>query len=100
MKLHANARLSLKGRELLVDRIENAGWSLTQAAEAAGVSEGTTRKWLGAGALRAPPGWWIAPSVPTLGASREQLAVQRLGIGARRDAEVVVQQHAQAVVDK
>jgi leucine-zipper of insertion element IS481 len=41
MKLHANARLSLKGRELLVDRVERAGWSLTQAAEAAGVSERT-----------------------------------------------------------
>jgi transposase InsO family protein len=46
MKLHANARLSLKGRELLVDRVEGAGWSLTQAAEAAGVSERTARKWL------------------------------------------------------
>jgi transposase InsO family protein len=46
MKLHANARLSLKGRELRVDRIKTAGWSLTQAAEAAGVSERTARKWL------------------------------------------------------
>ena len=46
MKLHANARLSLKGRELLVDRVEGAGWSLTQAAEAAGVSERTARKWV------------------------------------------------------
>ena len=46
MKLHANARLSPKGRELLVERIEAAGWSLTQAAEAAGVSERTARKWL------------------------------------------------------
>jgi transposase InsO family protein len=47
MRLHANARLSLKGRELLVDRVEGAGWSLTQAAEAAGVSDRTARKWLG-----------------------------------------------------
>jgi hypothetical protein len=30
----------------LVDRIENAGWSLTQAAEAAGVSDRTAAKWL------------------------------------------------------
>jgi hypothetical protein len=29
MKLHGNARLSVKGRELLVDRVEDAGWSLT-----------------------------------------------------------------------
>jgi transposase InsO family protein len=58
MKLHANARLSLKGRELLVDRIENAGWSVMEAAEAAGIAERTARKWLarhraeGAGGLR------------------------------------------------
>ncbi|MDQ3880902.1 MAG: leucine zipper domain-containing protein, partial [Chloroflexota bacterium] len=47
MRLHANARLSVKGRELLVDRVEVAGWSLTQAAEAAGVSERTASRWLG-----------------------------------------------------
>src|SRR4051794_14966901 len=46
MKLHANARLSVKGRALLIDRIEVAGWSLAAAAEAAGVSERTARKWL------------------------------------------------------
>jgi transposase InsO family protein len=44
MKLHANARLSVKGRELLVDRLA-AGWSLTEAAMAAGVSDRTARKW-------------------------------------------------------
>jgi transposase InsO family protein len=46
MKLHANARLSVKGRELLVGRVESAGWSLAQAAEAAGVSDRTAAKWL------------------------------------------------------
>jgi transposase InsO family protein len=46
MKLHANARLSLKGRQLLVDRIKDAGWSVMQAAEAAGITERTARKWL------------------------------------------------------
>ena len=46
MKMHANARLSLKGRELLVDRVENAGWSLMSAAEAAGISDRTARKWI------------------------------------------------------
>jgi transposase InsO family protein len=46
MKLHRNAKLSVKGRELLVERIANAGWSLTQAAEAAGVSDRTARKWM------------------------------------------------------
>jgi transposase InsO family protein len=47
MKLHANARLSVKGRELLVDRVEAVGWSVMKAAEAAGISERTAHKWLG-----------------------------------------------------
>jgi transposase InsO family protein len=46
MKLHANARLSVKGRELLVDRAELQGWSLAVAAGAAGVSERTAWKWV------------------------------------------------------
>jgi transposase InsO family protein len=46
MKLHGNARLSVKGRELLIDRVEDAGWSLSAAAEAAGISDRTARKWL------------------------------------------------------
>jgi transposase InsO family protein len=45
MKLHANARTCPKSRRLLVDRLEG-GWSLTEAAEAAGVSERTAAKWL------------------------------------------------------
>jgi transposase len=45
MKLHANAALSLKKRELLVQRVVAEGWSLTKAAEAAEVSEPTARKW-------------------------------------------------------
>jgi transposase InsO family protein/transposase len=46
MKLHANAGLSLKGRRLLVDRVLVDGWSVAEAAEAAGVSERTACKWL------------------------------------------------------
>ena len=45
MKLHGNARLSVKGRELLIDRVEHAGWSLSAAAAAAGLSDRTARKW-------------------------------------------------------
>jgi transposase InsO family protein len=45
MKLHANARTCPKSRRLLVDRLEG-DWSLTVAAEAAGVSERTAAKWL------------------------------------------------------
>ena len=46
MKLHANARLSPNGRRLLVDRLELHGWDIRDAAEAAGISVRTARKWL------------------------------------------------------
>jgi transposase InsO family protein len=46
MKLHANAPLSPKGRQLLVDRIERDSQSVQVVAESLGVSERTARKWL------------------------------------------------------
>jgi transposase InsO family protein len=45
MKLHANARTCPKSRRLLVQRIEG-GWSVMEAAEAAGVSDRTARRWM------------------------------------------------------
>jgi transposase IS481 family protein len=46
MRLHANAGLSVKGRVLLIERITVAGWSLSVAAEAAGISDRTAFKWM------------------------------------------------------
>jgi transposase InsO family protein len=46
MKLHGNAALSLKKRRLLCGRVVEEGWSLTEAAAAAEVSENTARKWV------------------------------------------------------
>jgi transposase InsO family protein len=45
MKLHANARTCPKSRRLLVDRV-GSGWSVMEAAEAAGISDRTARRWL------------------------------------------------------
>jgi transposase InsO family protein len=70
MKLHRNAKLSVKGRELLVDRVENAGWSLTQAAEAAGVSDRTARKWLARFRAEGADGLLDRSSAPNLVANR------------------------------
>jgi transposase InsO family protein len=47
MKLHANAPCGPKGRLTMVRRVVDEGWSLTEAAEAAGVSERTCSKWVG-----------------------------------------------------
>jgi transposase InsO family protein len=46
MKLHRNARTCPNSRALIARRVLEEGWSLTQAAEAAGVSEPTARKWV------------------------------------------------------
>ena len=46
MKVHGNAKLHPNGRLLMCQRVIEQGWSLTEAAEAAGVSERTCSKWL------------------------------------------------------
>ena len=46
MKLHGNARTCPHSRRVLVERVLEQGWTLTAAAEAAGVSVRTVSKWL------------------------------------------------------
>ena len=46
MKLHANAPLGPKGRAIMVKRVLEEGIALAEAAEAAGVSARTARKWV------------------------------------------------------
>src|SRR6059058_830402 len=46
MDLHANAALSWSGRRELATRVVDEGWTLTAAAEAAGVSVRCARKWV------------------------------------------------------
>ncbi len=96
MRLHANAKLSVKGRELLVDRVEVAGWSLTKAAEAAGVSDRTARKWLDRYRREGPAGLLDRSSAPATVANRTQerrveaiAALRRLRMTAAEIAEVL-----------
>ena len=46
MNSHKHARLTPKGRALLVSRVLDEGWSVGAASEAAGVSKRTGFKWL------------------------------------------------------
>jgi transposase len=46
MRLHANARTCPNGRRLICRRVSEEGWTLRQAAEAAGCSVRTAAKWL------------------------------------------------------
>jgi transposase InsO family protein len=96
MRLHANARLSLKGRELLVGRVETAGWSLTEAAEAAGVSERTARKWLARYEAEGRVGLHDRSSAPVTVANRTDerrieaiAALRRLRLTGAEIAEVL-----------
>jgi transposase InsO family protein len=93
MNVHKNARMTVRGRALLVERTGEHGWSVAQAASAAGVSERTAYKWLaryragGATALcdrnsrpdrsprRTPPG--TAAAIERL--RRERLSGPRIG---------------------
>jgi transposase InsO family protein len=72
MKMHANARLSLKGRELLIARVEDAGWSLSAAAEAAGISDRTARKWIARHRTEGPAGLLDRSSAPAVVANRTE----------------------------
>jgi transposase InsO family protein len=95
MKLHANARTCPKSRRLLVDRLEG-DWSLTMAAEAAGVSERTAAKWLARWRSEGPAGLEDRSSAPRRVPSRlpaDRLeaieALRRLRMTAAEIAEVL-----------
>ena len=63
MKLHDNARSCPKSRRLLVDRI-GAGWSVMEAAEAAGITDRTARRWVARWRAEGPAGLLDRSSAP------------------------------------
>ena len=46
MQLHGNARLCPFQRQLMCTRVRHQGWTIANAAQAAGCSERTVSKWL------------------------------------------------------
>jgi len=56
MNSHKHARLTAKGRALLVHRVLDQGWKVAPAADAAGVSQRTAYKWLARFKAEGPPG--------------------------------------------
>ena len=78
MKLHRNAALSWSGRRLLARRVLVEGWTVTAAAEAAGVSVRCARKWVGRYRLEGEQGLSGRSSAPGRVANRtpaERVAV-------------------------
>ena len=94
MKLHANAALSWTGRRLLVRRVVDQGWTLTAAAEAAGVSVRCARKWVGRYRLEGDSGLVDRSSAPWRVANRtpeDRVAVIVLLRGLRMTAAEIAE---------
>jgi transposase len=96
MKIHGNARTCPNSRKLLVRRIEEEGWSLMAAAEAAGISERSARKWRDRWRQEGEAGLLDRSSAPKrvpsrLGADRLEAieALRRLRMTAAEIAEVL-----------
>lgn len=92
MTLHRNARTCPESRRLIARRVIEEGWTLTAAAEAAGVSVPTARKWV----RRARRGESLEdrPSAPRRVANRTPserveavLALRRIRLTAEQIAE-------------
>src|SRR5262245_251964 len=78
MRLHRNAALSWSGRRRLAERVVVQGWTLTAAAEAAGVSLRCARKWVGRYRSEGAQGLYDRSSAPRRVANRtaeERVAV-------------------------
>jgi transposase InsO family protein len=95
MKLHANARTCPNSRRLIVDRVA-AGWSLAEAAAAAGVSERTAAKWVARWRAEGEAGLFDRSSAPRrvpgrTPALREQaiIALRKLRMTAAEIAELL-----------
>ena len=96
MRIHGNARSCPNSRRLLVLRIESDGWRVDAAAQAAGISERTARKWLARWRAEGEQGLLDRSSAPQRVPSRvpaDRLraieALRRLRMTAAEIAEVL-----------
>jgi transposase InsO family protein len=84
MKLHANAKTCPRSRLLIVTRVQDEGWSLAAAAEAAGVSERTAAKWLARYRREGGPGLLDRSSAPRRIPQRTPDSLERAVVALRR----------------
>src|SRR5919201_6962174 len=84
MRLHGNAALSWNGRRRLAKRVVVEGWTLTAAAEAAGVSPRCARKWAARYRLEGERGLLDRSSRPRRVANRTPEQRIRLIVAMRR----------------
>jgi transposase InsO family protein len=78
MDLHGNAALSWSGRRELARRVVDQGWTLTAAAEAAGVSDRTVYRWVKRWREEGEQGLWDRSSRPR--SSPTRLAARKVDV--------------------
>lgn len=81
---HRNARLTVHGRQLIVSRVMEDGWTVAASAEAAGVSRATVYKWLRRFRDEGPAGLADRTSRPHRSPRRLDEATERRILTARR----------------
>jgi transposase InsO family protein len=81
---HARAKLTVAGRQLLVDRITAGGYTIARAAEAQGVSRATAAKWLRRYRLEGSRGLLDRSSRPKVSPRRLDERAERAILAARQ----------------
>jgi transposase InsO family protein len=96
MQLHANARSCPLSRRLLVERVEKEGWTVQEAAAAAGLSERSAYRWLARWRAEGQHGLLDRSSAPALRPTktpgqreRAIVALRRLRMTAAEIAELL-----------
>jgi transposase InsO family protein len=84
MNIHSSARFTPAGRALLVRRVTQESWSVSDAAEAAGVSPRTAYKWLSRFEGEGPEGLFDRSSRPRSSPTQISAEWQSLVVELRR----------------
>jgi len=84
MRLHGNAKTCPHSRRLIVARVQEEGWTVAAAAQAAGVSERTAAKWLARYRSEGEPGLRDRSSAPRRVPHRTPASLERAVVALRR----------------
>ena len=81
---HANARLNVHGRLLLVDRVRRQGWAIAHAAKAMGISRQCAHRWVARYDVEGEAGLADRSSAPHHSPRRTAASVEQAVVAARR----------------
>lgn len=82
---HANARLNVHGRRLLVDRVRRQGWAVAHAAKAMGISRQCAHRWVARFDAEGEAGLVDRSSAPRYSPRRTAAKVEAAVVAARSE---------------